>query len=174
MVFPQTGEFSARFLLKLPVDFSNIPTYLLKVKWMFDSICWENMNYWNVLSYYFDVTALLLFKKLKMQFLNLVGLYFGNTALNILLFGILLYQIINIFVTLMDTVEDCVEYQYYLEFLVNNQIAPVILMVEADKLNMPLLNRDWKQILITKSECIGFYFVSFSYKKHWIEKKLQF
>ncbi|XP_021109301.1 BRCA1-A complex subunit BRE isoform X5 [Heterocephalus glaber] len=25
-----TGEFSARFLLKLPVDFSNIPTYLLK------------------------------------------------------------------------------------------------------------------------------------------------
>ncbi|XP_060042759.1 BRISC and BRCA1-A complex member 2 isoform X5 [Erinaceus europaeus] len=26
-----TGEFSARFLLKLPVDFSNIPTYLLKV-----------------------------------------------------------------------------------------------------------------------------------------------
>lgn len=28
----QTGEFSARFLLKLPVDFSNIPTYLLKVK----------------------------------------------------------------------------------------------------------------------------------------------
>ncbi|KAK2528721.1 Bre, partial [Columba livia] len=28
--FPQTGEFSARFLLKLPVDFSNIPTYLLK------------------------------------------------------------------------------------------------------------------------------------------------
>ncbi|MGH0136132.1 UNVERIFIED_CONTAM: hypothetical protein FKN15_009772 [Acipenser sinensis] len=25
------GEFSARFLLKLPVDFSNIPTYLLKV-----------------------------------------------------------------------------------------------------------------------------------------------
>ncbi|XP_056669190.1 BRISC and BRCA1-A complex member 2 isoform X5 [Monodelphis domestica] len=26
----QTGEFSARFLLKLPVDFSNIPTYLLK------------------------------------------------------------------------------------------------------------------------------------------------
>lgn len=32
MVFPQTGEFSARFLLKLPVDFSNIPTYLLKVK----------------------------------------------------------------------------------------------------------------------------------------------
>ncbi|XP_016287042.1 BRISC and BRCA1-A complex member 2 isoform X4 [Monodelphis domestica] len=27
----QTGEFSARFLLKLPVDFSNIPTYLLKV-----------------------------------------------------------------------------------------------------------------------------------------------
>lgn len=76
-----------------------------------------------------------------MQFLNLVGLYFGNTALNILLFGILLYQIINIFVTL-DTVEDCVEYQYYLEVLVNNQIAPVILMVEADKLNMPLLNRD--------------------------------
>lgn len=76
-----------------------------------------------------------------MQFLNLVGLYFGNTALNILLFGILLYQIINIFVTL-DTVEDCVEYQYYLEVLVNNQIAPVILMVAADKLNMPLLNRD--------------------------------
>lgn len=30
--FLQTGEFSARFLLKLPVDFSNIPTYLLKVK----------------------------------------------------------------------------------------------------------------------------------------------
>lgn len=27
----QTGEFSARFLLKLPVDFSNIPVYLLKV-----------------------------------------------------------------------------------------------------------------------------------------------
>lgn len=27
----QTGEFSARFLLKLPVDFSNIPIYLLKV-----------------------------------------------------------------------------------------------------------------------------------------------
>ncbi|KAL6043979.1 hypothetical protein STEG23_008351 [Scotinomys teguina] len=27
-----TGEFSARFLLKLPVDFSNIPTYLLKVR----------------------------------------------------------------------------------------------------------------------------------------------
>uniref|UniRef100_A0A8C6P061 BRISC and BRCA1-A complex member 2 n=1 Tax=Nothobranchius furzeri TaxID=105023 RepID=A0A8C6P061_NOTFU len=26
-----TGEFSARFLLKLPVDFSNIPVYLLKV-----------------------------------------------------------------------------------------------------------------------------------------------
>uniref|UniRef100_A0A8B9REY4 BRISC and BRCA1-A complex member 2 n=1 Tax=Astyanax mexicanus TaxID=7994 RepID=A0A8B9REY4_ASTMX len=26
-----TGEFSARFLLKLPVDFSNIPIYLLKV-----------------------------------------------------------------------------------------------------------------------------------------------
>lgn len=77
-----------------------------------------------------------------MQFLNLVGLYFGNTALNTLLFGILLYQIINIFVTLMDSVEDCVEYQYYLEVLVNNQIAPVILMVEADKLNMPLLNRD--------------------------------
>ncbi|CAL8235284.1 unnamed protein product [Boreogadus saida] len=25
-----TGEFSARFLLKLPVDFSNIPVYLLK------------------------------------------------------------------------------------------------------------------------------------------------
>lgn len=77
-----------------------------------------------------------------MQFLNLVGLYFGNTALNTLLFGILLYQIINIFVTLMDSVEDYVEYQYYLEVLVNNQIAPVILMVEADKLNMPLLNRD--------------------------------
>lgn len=36
VVFPlfasfQTGEFSARFLLKLPVDFSNIPVYLLKV-----------------------------------------------------------------------------------------------------------------------------------------------
>lgn len=32
-LFPvlQTGEFSARFLLKLPVDFSNIPVYLLKV-----------------------------------------------------------------------------------------------------------------------------------------------
>lgn len=29
--FLQTGEFSARFLLKLPVDFSNIPVYLLKV-----------------------------------------------------------------------------------------------------------------------------------------------
>lgn len=29
--FFQTGEFSARFLLKLPVDFSNIPVYLLKV-----------------------------------------------------------------------------------------------------------------------------------------------
>uniref|UniRef100_UPI0009B399FF BRCA1-A complex subunit BRE-like n=1 Tax=Monopterus albus TaxID=43700 RepID=UPI0009B399FF len=28
-----TGEFSARFLLKLPVDFSNIPVYLLKVLW---------------------------------------------------------------------------------------------------------------------------------------------
>lgn len=27
----QTGEFSACFLLKLPVDFSNIPVYLLKV-----------------------------------------------------------------------------------------------------------------------------------------------
>lgn len=27
----QTGEFSARFLLKLPVDFSDIPVYLLKV-----------------------------------------------------------------------------------------------------------------------------------------------
>lgn len=74
----------------------------------------------------------------------------------------------------MDSVEDYVEYQYYLEVLVNNQIAPVILMVEADKLNMPLLNRDWKQILITKSECIGVYFASFSYKKHWIEKTLQF
>lgn len=30
-MFLQTGEFSARFLLKLPVDFSNIPVYLLKV-----------------------------------------------------------------------------------------------------------------------------------------------
>lgn len=29
-----TGEFSARFLLKLPVDFSNIPTYLLKVQYV--------------------------------------------------------------------------------------------------------------------------------------------
>lgn len=38
----QTGEFSARFLLKLPVDFSNIPTYLLKVK-VYDYQC-ENVN----------------------------------------------------------------------------------------------------------------------------------
>ncbi|GAA6091972.1 BRISC and BRCA1-A complex member 2 [Tachysurus ichikawai] len=29
-----TGEFSARFLLKLPVDFSNIPIYLLKSQQM--------------------------------------------------------------------------------------------------------------------------------------------
>ncbi|XP_004711196.1 BRISC and BRCA1-A complex member 2 [Echinops telfairi] len=28
--YTRTGEFSARFLLKLPVDFTNIPTYLLK------------------------------------------------------------------------------------------------------------------------------------------------
>lgn len=34
LFFLQTGEFSARFLLKLPVDFSNIPTYLLKVKYI--------------------------------------------------------------------------------------------------------------------------------------------
>ena len=31
LLFLQTGEFSACFLLKLPVDFSNIPVYLLKV-----------------------------------------------------------------------------------------------------------------------------------------------
>lgn len=31
LVHFQTGEFSARFLLKLPVDFSDIPVYLLKV-----------------------------------------------------------------------------------------------------------------------------------------------
>uniref|UniRef100_A0A9J7ZCZ9 BRISC and BRCA1-A complex member 2 n=1 Tax=Cyprinus carpio carpio TaxID=630221 RepID=A0A9J7ZCZ9_CYPCA len=29
-----TGEFSARFLLRLPVDFSNIPVYLLKVQYV--------------------------------------------------------------------------------------------------------------------------------------------
>ena len=40
--FVQTGEFSARFLLKLPVDFSNIPTYLLKVK-IYNCRC-ENIN----------------------------------------------------------------------------------------------------------------------------------
>ena len=40
--FVQTGEFSARFLLKLPVDFSNIPTYLLKVK-IYNCQC-ENIN----------------------------------------------------------------------------------------------------------------------------------